>query len=77
MVWQGVLEEVTLLQEITEACRAAVRAFVSERTDKLGRVSVDALTSFARNFRLVQPAYEKELQVRAGSTPQQRSCLGS
>ena len=30
---QGILEEVTLLQDITEACRSAVRAFVEERTD--------------------------------------------
>lgn len=60
---RGVLEEVTLLQEITEACRAAVRAFVEERTDKQGRVSVDALAGFARSMRLTTPAYEKALKV--------------
>ena len=69
MGMQGVLEEVTLLQEITEACRAAVRAFVEERTDKQGRVSVDALAGFARSMRLTTPAYEKALKV---CTP--RSC---
>lgn len=53
----------TLLQEITEACRAAVRAFVSDRTDKEGRVSSDALANFARSMRLVTPAYEKSLKV--------------
>ena len=30
---QGNLEDVTLLQEITEACRGCVRSFVEERTD--------------------------------------------
>ena len=35
---QGMLEEVTLLQDITEACRSGVRAFVEERTDESDQV---------------------------------------
>ena len=36
---QGNLDDVTLLQDITEVCRATVRAFVEERTDKNDQVS--------------------------------------
>ena len=35
---QGNLDDVTLLQDITEVCRATVRAFVEERTDKNDQV---------------------------------------
>ena len=35
---QGNLEDVTLLQEITEACRGCVRSFVEERTDNNDQV---------------------------------------
>ena len=36
---QGNLDDVTLLQDITEVCRMTVTAFVEERTDKNDQVS--------------------------------------
>ncbi len=33
---------------MTEVCRQAVRAFVEDRTDKDGRVSIKALNKFAQ-----------------------------
>ena len=62
-VRQGVLAEVELLQEITEATRAAVGAFVEDRTDAEGRVTSNALTNFARLAGLGQQPYMKALQV--------------
>ena len=52
-----------LLQEITEASRAAVLAFVSDRTDPEGRVTSNALTNFARLAGLGQQPYLKALKV--------------
>ncbi len=60
---QGTLADVELLQEITEASRAAVLAFVSDRTDAEGRVTSNALTNFARLAGLGQQPYLKALQV--------------
>ena len=60
---QGVLEEVSLLQEITEACRGAVRAFVEDRTDSKGRVSQDSLNNFARSIGFGQQPWTKALKV--------------
>ena len=60
---QGVLEEVSLLQEITEACRGAVRAFVEDRTDSKGRVSQDSLNNFARSIGFGQQPWTKSLKV--------------
>jgi hypothetical protein len=62
-VVQGVLEEVTLLQEITETCRGAVRAFVEDRTDSKGRVSEDSLNNFARSMGFGQQPWTKALKV--------------
>lgn len=64
---QGVLEEVALLQEITEACRGAVRAFVEDRTDSDGRVSQDSLNNFARSIGFGQQPWTKALQARFSS----------
>jgi hypothetical protein len=60
---QGVLEEVALLQEITEAARATVRAFVDDRTDASGRVSKDSFANFARMTGLQAQPWEKALKV--------------
>ena len=62
---QGVLADVELLQEITEASRAAVLAFVSDRTDAEGRVTSNALTNFARLAGLGQQPYLKALKASA------------
>ena len=45
---QGVLADVDLLNTINEAARNCVRKFVEDRTDKDGRVSVNALAGLAR-----------------------------
>ncbi len=60
---QGILEEVTLLQEITEACRGAVRAFVEDRTDADGRVSQDSLNNFARSIGFGQQPWTMALKA--------------
>ena len=61
---QGVLEEVSLLQEINEAARACVRAFVEDRTDSAGRVSKDSFANFARMTGLQAQPWEQALKVR-------------
>lgn len=48
MCLQGVLVDVELNQRMTEVCRNSVRAFVEDRTDKDGRVSIKALNKFAQ-----------------------------
>ena len=53
-----------LLQEITEACRGCVRAFVEDRTDAQGRVSLDSLNNFARSLGFGQQPWMKALKVR-------------
>ena len=45
---QGVLQDVELNQRMTEVCRNSVRAFVEDRTDSDGRVSIKALNKFAQ-----------------------------
>ena len=60
---QGVLEEVTLLQEITEAARTCVRAFVEDRTDADGLVSTDSFANFARMAGLQAQPWEAALKV--------------
>lgn len=62
-VAQGILEEVNLLQEMTEACRACVRAFVNDRTDPQGRVSIDSFANFARNLGFQKQPWEEALKV--------------
>lgn len=45
---QGVLVDVELNQRMTGVCRNSVRAFVEDRTDKDGRVSIKALNKFSQ-----------------------------
>ena len=67
---QGQLEEVTLLQDITEACRTAVRAFVAERTDEQDQVSISTMNMFAKRLgRGGATSYEEVLKVLACCTP--------
>lgn len=61
---QGILEEVTLLQDINEAARDAVRLFVEDRTDANGLVSFDSFANFARMAGLQAQPWEKALKVR-------------
>lgn len=63
---QGLLEEVNLLQEITEACRSCVRAFVEDRTDSQGQVSIDSFANIARNFGFQKQPWEEALKVCMG-----------
>lgn len=63
-MWQGVFEEVALLEEIKEACRGCVRAFVQDRTDSKGRVSIDSFANFARQIGLQQDPWVSVLKVR-------------
>ena len=64
---QGILEEVNLLQDITEAARACVRAFVEDRTDASGLVSTDSFASFARGMGLQAQPWEAALKVPRAS----------
>jgi magnesium chelatase subunit H len=60
----GVLEDVTLLQQITEANRAAVRAMVLRSTDRNGRVSdVNPVFKSGMNF----------MNMFAGGSPQMKA----
>lgn len=60
---QGLLADVELLEEIKMASRAAVGAFVDDRTDKDGRVSKNALTNFVRLGGFTKEPYMKALEV--------------
>lgn len=60
---QGILAEVELLQEITEATRAAVQAFVVDRCDKDGIITNKALTNFARLAGFGKQPYLEALEV--------------
>lgn len=64
MLLQGILEEVNLLQEITEACRACVRSFVEDRTDSQGEVSIDSFANIARNLGFQKQPWEEALKVQ-------------
>lgn len=63
MVLQGILADVELLQEITEATRAAVQAFVVDRCDANGVITNKALTNFARLAGLSKQPYLEALEV--------------
>ena len=54
-----------LLQDITEAARATVRAFVDDRTDSRGQVSIDSFANFARMAGLQAQPWEAALKVSA------------
>lgn len=62
---KGVLADVELLQEITMASRAAVGAFVEDRTDKDGNVSSNALTNLVRLGGLSKEPYIKAIEKTA------------
>ena len=64
LVLQGILEEVNLLQEITEACRASVRSFVEDRTDSQGQVSIDSFANIARSMGFQKQPWEEALKVQ-------------
>ena len=64
MLLQGVLEDVTLNQELVETSRLAVRAFVEDRTDSDGRVSLNALNKFAQ-LAFAQEPWMATLKVNA------------
>lgn len=52
-----------LLQEITEATRAAVQAFVIDRTNAEGIITNNALTKFARLAGFGKQPYLAALEV--------------
>jgi len=58
---QGTLEDVTLLQEITDASRAAVTAFVGKTTGKDGRIGTNALGALAGIMSGGQPPWVRAL----------------
>ncbi|EIE24949.1 magnesium chelatase subunit H [Coccomyxa subellipsoidea C-169] len=74
---KGLLEEVNLLQEITEACRSCVRAFVEDRTDSQGQVSIDSFANIARNFGFQKQPWEEALKGTrfSGANKQQLTSL--
>ena len=59
---QGNLDAVSLLEQITDACRSCVRQFVDARTDGNGRVSVDALRNVMSMIGLMQDPWITALQ---------------
>lgn len=65
---QGLLADVELLEEIKMASRAAVGAFVEDRTDKDGRVSKNALANFVRLGGFTKEPYMKALEVSNPAT---------
>lgn len=58
----GKLEDVTLLQDITEACRACVREFVKGQTGPDGRIKRSAVNSFAQAIGFTVEPYVKALK---------------
>ena len=75
-VVQGVLADVEALEDIKMATRAAVTAFVDDRTDRNGRVSKNALANFARMGGLGKEPYMKAIEARrpAPSLPPFNGC---
>lgn len=59
---QGVLDEVTLLESITDACRNCVSEFVRDRVDKDGRVSTSQMNNLLRMTGLQKQPYERVLK---------------
>jgi len=68
---QGILEEVNLLQDISEAARNAVRLFVEDRTDANGLVSIDSFANFARMAGFQAQPWEKALKVPYACLPEE------
>ena len=63
---QGVLEDVNLNQAITEVCRNAVRAFVEDRTDPAGRVTLNTMNNFMQRATGQEP-WLSALKVRTAA----------
>ena len=59
---RGDLEAVTLNEEVKEACRSVVRAFVEDRLDANGVVSPDSFAGFARRLGLQKAPWIKALE---------------
>lgn len=59
---RGKLEEVALLEQITETCRSCIRAFVAARTDEAGRVSIKALENMMSMMGLSQDPWIQALK---------------
>uniref|UniRef100_A0A061S850 magnesium chelatase n=1 Tax=Tetraselmis sp. GSL018 TaxID=582737 RepID=A0A061S850_9CHLO len=59
---RGKLEDVTLLEEITEASRSAIRAYVKGQTGPDGRIRRSALNNLAQSFGITMEPYVKALQ---------------
>ena len=59
---KGVLADVTFLQDITDASRECVRAYVLEQCGKDGRIRKDSLSKLAQNFGLAVEPYVKALK---------------
>ena len=70
---QGVLEDVNLNQAITEVCRNAVRAFVEDRTDSAGRVTLNTMNNFMQRATGQEPWLSA---LKVGPVPGMRRCLG-
>ena len=64
----------TLLQDITEAARACVRAFVEDRTDANGLISTDSFANFARMTGLQAQPWEAALKVCLLHVPHAKRC---
>ncbi|KAA6426638.1 MAG: magnesium chelatase subunit H [Trebouxia sp. A1-2] len=77
---RGVLQDVELNQRMTEVCRQAVRAFVEDRTDKDGRVSIKALNKFAQmtGFGAPEPWVNviKDTEFKKANKDELRSLFG-
>ena len=58
---RGDLEVVTLNEEIKEACRSMVRAFVEDRLDADGNVSADSFAGFARRLGFQKSPWEQAI----------------
>lgn len=59
---KGVLEDVALLERITEACRSAVSEFVQEQTDSSGRVSYDAMSNLLGKIGITEEPWIRGLK---------------
>ena len=68
---QGVLEDVNLNQTITEVCRNAVRAFVEDRTDSAGRVTLNTMNNFMQRATGQEPWLSA---LKVGLVPGMRRC---
>ncbi len=58
------LDEVNLLQDMTQTTRAMVGAFVDDRTDADGVISSDTFTGLARRIGFRAQPWEAALKVR-------------